>query len=344
MDIQMPVMDGYAATRKIREWERELKAQSSKLEAERELKTQGSKPNGMDSEELSASSFEPSARAQRVPIIAMTAHAMAGDEEKSMQAGMNGHVTKPIDPDQLFAALLKWIQPREEATTDRQPEVTLEETDLNQETQAEEELPNFLAGFDLAAGLERLLGNSRLYRKLLLDFGANYQGAAAEIRQALDTDNLESAHSLVHNLKGLAGNLEATQLLSAAIEMEKLVKGPQKKTRSIKELNKKYTNLESTLNQALEAVQTLKSRAEEGVAERTTQEIIAVSPELPEEAARRIRTASEMGDVLEIKSIAAELISRSDEFAPVCDKLIQLADDFDFDGVLNLANELNSSG
>ena len=49
-------------------------------------------------------------------------------------------------------------------------------------------------------------------------------------------------------------------------------------------------------------------------------------------------------DVLEIKPIAAELKSRSDDFAPVCDKLIQLADDFDFDGILNLAMELNSSG
>jgi HPt (histidine-containing phosphotransfer) domain-containing protein len=189
-----------------------------------------------------------------------------------------------------------------------------------------------------------LRGNSRLYRKLLLDFGASYQGAAAEIRKALDTDNLESAHSLVHNLKGLAGNIEATQLLSAAIDMEKLVKSPQKNGRSNKGLNQKFTNLETTLNRALEAVQTLKSPAEEGVAELTTQEIIAVSPELPEEAARRIRTASEMGDVLEIKSIAAELKSRSDDFAPVGDKLIQLADDFDFDGILKLAKELNSSG
>jgi CheY-like chemotaxis protein len=327
----MPVMNGYEATRAIRKWEEGLKAQSSML-------------NGKDSDELSASSFQPSARVKRVPIIAMTAHAMAGDEDKSLQAGMNDHATKPIDPDQLFATLLKWIQPREEATTDRQPEVTLEETDLAQETQAEEELPNSLAGFDLATGLERLRGNNRLYRKLLLDFSADYQGIAAEIREALDTDNLESAHSLVHNLKGLAGNLEATQLLSAAIEMEKLVKGTQKNGRSNKELNQKFTDLETTLNQALEAVQTLKSPAEDGVVELTNQEISAVSPELPIETVRSIRTASEMGDVLEIKSIAAELKSGSVDFVPVCDKLIQLADDFDFDGILKLAKELNSSG
>ena len=68
MDVQMPVMDGYTATREIRNLESEIR---------------------------------------NVPIIAMTAHAMAGDEDKSFQAGMNGHVTKPIDPEQLFGTLQK---------------------------------------------------------------------------------------------------------------------------------------------------------------------------------------------------------------------------------------------
>ena len=92
MDVQMPVMDGYTATRKIREWETEVRGQRAE-----------------DRKESSALSPQPSA----LPIIAMTAHAMAGDEEKSMAVGMNGHVTKPIDPDQLFGTLQKWIQPKD---------------------------------------------------------------------------------------------------------------------------------------------------------------------------------------------------------------------------------------
>jgi CheY-like chemotaxis protein len=72
MDVQMPVMDGYTATRQIRK----------------------------------------DKRFKELPIIAMTAHAMTGDEDKSLQSGMNGHVTKPIDPDQLFSTLQKWIKPR----------------------------------------------------------------------------------------------------------------------------------------------------------------------------------------------------------------------------------------
>jgi len=86
MDIQMPVMDGYTATREIRK----------------------------------------DARFKELPIIAMTAHAMAGDEDKSLESGMNGHVAKPIDPDQLFATLHKWIQPSEKRVQVQQPEVPIE--------------------------------------------------------------------------------------------------------------------------------------------------------------------------------------------------------------------------
>ena len=114
-----------------------------------------------------------------------------------------------------------------------------------------------MPGFDLAAGLSRLMGNKRLYRKLLLDFGANYGGVASEIREALAVGDFERAHSLVHNLKGLAGNLEATDLQAAAVAMEKLVKGQTAETASDEELNRKLTDLESALKQALDAVQTL---------------------------------------------------------------------------------------
>ena len=59
-----------------------------------------------------------------IPIIAMTAHAMAGDEKKSIEAGMNDHVTKPIDPDQLFATLQKWIRPAAERAAVPKSQVT----------------------------------------------------------------------------------------------------------------------------------------------------------------------------------------------------------------------------
>ena len=109
MDIQMPVMDGYTASREIRKWERRLKAQGSRLKADdggqrTEVRNQKSEDKE-DKTEYSHQTLSLAPYAVSLPIIAMTAHAMAGDEKKSIEAGMNDHVTKPIDPDQLFATL-----------------------------------------------------------------------------------------------------------------------------------------------------------------------------------------------------------------------------------------------
>ena len=272
----------------------------------------------------------------------MTAHAMAGDEDKSMEAGMNGHVAKPIDPDQLFAALQKWIKPREKHLQGQQPEIFVEDLEAVQTMSDEETLPKFLAGFDLVAGLERLKGNKRLYRKLLIDFGANYTGAAADIREALEADDLHHAHSLIHNLKGLSGNLEATDLQAAAVEMEKLVKIDQKETPSNKQLDQKFMELEKAINRALEAVQMLGHQAEEKIVEPSTEWLAEIPVELLKEVADRIKTAAEMGDVIQIKSIVEELKSESDATAPFCDELIRLAEDFDFDGIQKIVLELDS--
>ena len=321
MDVQMPVMDGYTATRKIREWETEVREQRT------EDRSQDSAPSPQSSE---------------LPIIAMTAHAMAGDEDKSLQAGMNGHVTKPIDPDQLFATLQKWIQPSEKRVQVQQPEVPVEHPESDKAVPEEDELPQSLPGFDLPAGLERLRGNKRLYRKLLLDFGANYTGVAGEIHKALDSKDLEQAHSLIHNLKGLAGNLAAIDLQAASVNLEKLVKGVGKKTPPAKELKLKFSELENALNQALESVQSIGASAEEKVCKLSKEEIAAISAELAHNIAKRIRDAAEMGDVTTLNAIAEEIRARSDSCIPLSKQIIQMAEDFDLDGIQKLADDLDA--
>ena len=206
----------------------------------------------------------------------------------------------------------------------------------------EDELPESLPGFDLAAGLSRLMGNKRLYRKLLLDFGANYGGVAGEIREAQDAKDLKQAHSLVHNLKGLAGNLAATDLLSAAIEMEKHVKGDQKKAPAVKQLNQKLAELEKKLKQALESVQSLGISAEDKAIEPSDDELTAIPAELIQDFPQRIRDAAGVGDVMALIAIAGELSDRSDSCAPLSKRIVQLAEDFDFEGILKLASELTS--
>jgi len=273
----------------------------------------------------------------------MTAHAMAGDEEKSLAAGMNGHVTKPINPDQLFAALQKWIQPTDQRASIRQAkasDVKEAAAEDKPKLHATQKLPDSLPGFDLTEGLKRLRGNQPLYRKLLLDFGAKYTKVAAEIRQVLDAGDLKQAHSLIHNLKGLAGNLAATELQAAAVEMEKLVKGGQEETASRKQLDQKYAKLEKSIDQALQAVQTLGPVPSEKSAQPAADQMAGIPPEVAGEAVDRIKEPAEMGDVTQIKSIAEELKSKFEAFAPLSDRFVQLAEDFDFDGIAKLVDEL----
>jgi signal transduction histidine kinase/CheY-like chemotaxis protein len=310
MDVQMPVMDGYTATREIRNLKSEIR---------------------------------------NVPVIAMTAHAMAGDEDKSLQAGMNGHVTKPIDPDQLFATLQKWIKPVEERTIAQEsltaPEgIQTHDTpgEPDQKAPAEEDLPESLPGFDLATGLSRLMGNKRLYRKLLLDFGAKYGAVAGEVREALAGKNFDEAHSLIHTLKGLAGNLEATNLQAAAVAMEKLVKGQSTESVSEKELNRELADLENALKQALEAVQTLSPFADQTTMQSTADEMQAVPRELVKNVVDSIKSAAEMGDVTQIVSIVEDLKSTSEAVAPFCDKILQFAEDFDLDSITEFLLDLDS--
>jgi PAS domain S-box-containing protein len=303
MDVQMPVMDGYTATREIRKDE----------------------------------------RFKELPIIAMTAHAMAGDEAKSLESGMNGHVAKPIDPDQLFSTLQKWIKPSEKRVQVQKPEVPLESLESDQTESDEEQLPESLPGFDLSAGLERLRGNKRLYRKLLLDFGAKYTEVAGEIHKALDSKDLEQAHSLIHNLKGLAGNLAATDLQTASVNLEKLVKGVGKKSPPAKNLKLKFSELENALNQALESVQTLGATAEENIDKQSAEEIAAIPAELAQDIARRIRDAAEMGDVMTLNAIAEEIKAHSDSCVPLSKQIVRMAEDFDLDGIQKLADDLDAS-
>ena len=275
-----------------------------------------------------------------LPIIAMTAHAMAGDEEKSLKAGMNGHVAKPIDPEHLFATLQKWIAPADRRDAAQPLDNTPESSAPDQPQAVAEDLPQSLPGFDLAAGLARLMGNKRLYRKLLLDFGSKYTGVAGDIRNALDKRDFQQAHSLVHNLKGLAGNLAAMDLQAAAVEIEKLVKGNPALPSTDEQLNQKFTDLERAINQALAAVQVLGPLAEENPAASFADSLTAVPPELIKDLVDRVKDAVEMGDVTRVSTVAAELKSESEDLAPISDKLMRLADDFDLDGILEFVNEL----
>jgi PAS domain S-box-containing protein len=172
MDLQMPIMDGYKATYEIR-----------KQECFKDL-----------------------------PVIAMTANAMAGDKEKVLEAGMNDHIAKPINVRDMFTTMAKWITPS-------QPADEIKPTPSTTSAQETEPLPD-LPGIDTKAGLATTQNNMKLYRRLLTKFGAGQSQFEDEIKSALDQEDLETATRIAHTLKGVAGNLGAKSVQEAARFLE----------------------------------------------------------------------------------------------------------------------------
>ncbi len=195
MDIQMPVMGGFEATQEIRRNE----------------------------------------RFQDLPIIAMTAHAMAGDREKSIEAGMNDHLTKPIDPDQLISALVKWVKPGDRETSEGLSESSSESK------KAQDILPTHLPGISLASGLGRVAGNRQLYAKLLCKFKDGQENAVDQIKAALQVGDTETATLLAHTVKGVSGNLGGDNLYQAAAELEKAIKQGKKLDHVMAEFDSQLT-------------------------------------------------------------------------------------------------------
>ena len=173
MDVQMPVMDGLSATRELR-----THSQLTKL-----------------------------------PIIAMTAHALVEERQRCLDAGMNDHVTKPIDPDALFETLQKWVTP--------QPLIDSAQRPLGKEPA--DVLP-VIPGVNVTDGLARVAGNARLYRDLLSQFAVKQATAATEVAAALESGDRKIAERIAHTVKGVAGNLGIIEVQATAEELEKSIR------------------------------------------------------------------------------------------------------------------------
>jgi len=146
-----------------------------------------------------------------LPIVAMTANAMEADRQRCMEAGMNGFVAKPIEPEDLWKELLRWVKPGlREAVADQPAATQADET----------ELPSKIDGLDMAAGLRRVLGKPARYVAMLRGFVQGQGEAPARIREALAAADLPTAEREAHTLKGLAGNIGADVLQQRAKELE----------------------------------------------------------------------------------------------------------------------------
>ena len=155
-------------------------------------------------------------RFNQLPIIAMTADAMAGIREKCLAAGMNDYITKPLDPISVFGILTKWIKPKQRSEN-YTPIVSLKEETVSVS------LPE-LEGFDTELGLLRVNANEKLYRNLLLKFHDSNVKAIDEIKANFKSGDTETAVRIAHTLKGVAGNLGHEQLQQTAATVESELK------------------------------------------------------------------------------------------------------------------------
>ncbi|HMW73508.1 MAG TPA: response regulator, partial [Cellvibrionaceae bacterium] len=170
MDIQMPEMDGYAATAHIRA----LVADANPI------------------------------------ILAMTANNSPEDTQKSLAAGMQGHLCKPIDADELIKQLGFWLH----ANTQGPVPTTPVSAPLKAITT--DELP----GIDLAAALVRLRGNRTLLEEVLISFADKAALIIPELQQAIKTLDLDGATRILHRLKGTSANLSAVRVSPLAARLE----------------------------------------------------------------------------------------------------------------------------
>ena len=173
MDIQMPVMDGLEAARRLRAQEAE----------------DGAGPT---------------------PIIAMTAHAMREDREKSRDAGMDDHITKPIDPDMLARILIKWVKPRAQAA-----HAANHDTGCPASADAD-------AGtiFDWEKGLFYVGGEEQLLVKQLKNFIRRYAHMPQTLAELSAAGQWHEANRAAHSLKGVAATLGMDALSACAAALE----------------------------------------------------------------------------------------------------------------------------
>ncbi len=173
MDIQMPTMDGIEATRIIR----------------KKLKN------------------------TNLPIIAMTAHAMYGDKEKCIKMGMNDHIPKPIDKNELFATLKKHVSKLKNLSNEK---ILFQEGQVNTNTN----YPSSLPGLKIEEGLNRLGVSRDKYYDIIRQYLEMYDNFPNEFRDLVKKKDFQTAKLKAHSLKGAAGNIAATELSSVATALE----------------------------------------------------------------------------------------------------------------------------
>jgi len=283
MDIQMPVMDGYEASRKIREQE----------------------------------------KFKHLPVIAMTANAMAGDRDKALAAGMNDHIAKPIIVLDMLTTMAKWIKAKLSGVIEEhKPAGSVESNETASAALAS------LKVFDSASGIKRAANNEDLYCKLLLRLATHHATDADDIDAAIKKGDYAEARMQVHNLKGMAGNLSADRLFKAARSLEDALK---KSSLDAAQIDGLSHTLSHELQQAVEEVLKLPDARQD-----KKEQSVCSSKDETRLAADKLATALSLGDFSAISEALAELPENC-EFSH---RMQHMNEAFDLDGLQDLLQEM----
>ncbi|WDE00808.1 hybrid sensor histidine kinase/response regulator [Thalassomonas actiniarum] len=304
MDIQMPVMDGYQATDNIR------------------------KHSGRD----------------RLPIIAMTAHALVGEKEKSLMNGMNDHITKPIDPDILFSTVAKWTTPDDHTPAELKEKAEghlCEQALEEQPVKDHHDLPR-LPGIVLERALISVNGNQALLSKLLTEFYQDYQSAGEDITQALVSGGQDFVARKLHTIKGAGGTLGAMALSDAAQVLEVQVLSGESQPQGLKTFIGEFDKVMAGLAAFVAPEPDVESVADaaEAVPVQDGEEVDAeqVAAKLQELKTLLESGSSDAGDaLLGLKYLL------SDEDAAVMDDLSELVKDYDFDEAIEALDQVEQA-
>ncbi|MGB0938064.1 MAG: response regulator [Colwellia sp.] len=238
-------------------------------------------------------------------IIAMTANAMQGDKERVLEAGMNDHITKPINVNNMFSTMAKWIAPSARVIETKDPSINQAISIQNATTN----LPDS-PSINCEAGLAVANNNVDLYRKLLGKFCNAEQLFAQHFEAAWLNQDFELAIRLAHTLKGSAGNIGAQRLQSAAGDLEKACE----LTSTCEKVATQVTSLESAFDQ-------------------TKKELTLVLNGLKDFKACDDAPSQ---DIKQDFSLTKEL---SDELLPLLDSLLSMVQNFETDAI-DVANNI----
>jgi len=309
MDVQMPDMDGYQTTRLIRRLEKKLMAAAQ------------------SSENLSPFTVLPS---PQLPIVAMTANALVGDREKCLESGMNDYMTKPINLRILSKIVTRWIQPGIRETAPLPPEDPVP-------AKRDSDLPDHIPGLNLEAGLQAVGNNRSVYKKILIKFFEHNRNTVPEIQKAVDTGAIKDAARAAHTLKGVSGNIGATEVYQCAAALEDaILNGESDQVAFL------INRLTHRLGEVLEALSTIRAQEKEGAAGVTS---LLSKGDDPEELNRRItpllnQMAVLMGEDISEAGRVMEELSAILGGEPEVRKMAEAFDEYDWDEVLAAIGQL----